>query len=124
MGGAVYHVEMDTREAFIHTVVTDIQVAAGAAPYSTVGELVDTFLSLADRIPDSPSQVDLMVLRRLFAGVTRRVYEHAGAAPPLRPVVNLVADADDPRVEFKAALAALRRQGKKSNGHNVIAVRV
>lgn len=101
--------EMDRRETFIHTVATDIQVAAGAAPYATADELVEIFLALADRIPDPSSQLDRMLLRRLFADATRHVYEHARARLPLRPVVNLVADADDPRVEFKSALAALRR---------------
>jgi hypothetical protein len=101
--------EMDKRETFIHAVVTDIQVAAGAAPYATVDELIDIFLSLAERMPDPSSQVDLMVLRRLFASVTRHIYLHARAGLPLRPVLNLVADADDPKVEFRAALSALRR---------------
>jgi len=100
--------EMDKRENFIHTVVSDIQVAAGAAPYATVDELVDIFLSVVDRIPHPASQLDQMVLRRLFANVTRHVYQHAGAALPLRPIVNLVADADDPKREFTFALAALR----------------
>lgn len=99
---------MDKREAFIHTVASEIQVAAGAAPYATADELVDIFLSLVDRTPAAPSQVDLMVLRRLFANVTHHIYRRAGAELPLRPVVNLVADADDPKVEFKAVLAALR----------------
>jgi hypothetical protein len=103
--------EMHKREAFIHTVASDIQVAAGAAPYATVNELVDVFLALADRIPHPASQLDLMMLRRLFASVTRHVYQHARADLPLRPVVSLVADADDPKVEFKSALAALRRIG-------------
>jgi hypothetical protein len=99
----------DTRAAFVNAVVSDIQVAAGAAPYATVDELIDIFSSLADRIPDPATGVDQMVLRRLFAKVTFHIYRHAGADPPLRPVVNVVADADDPRIEFKAALAALRR---------------
>ena len=101
---------MDKRQAFIHNVVADIQVAAGAAPHATVDELIDIFLSLADRISNPTSQVDLMVLRRLFAHATRHIYLHAGAELPLRPVVNLVADADDPKAEFKAALATLRRE--------------
>jgi hypothetical protein len=100
---------IDERAAFVHRVTTEIQVAAGAAPYATVDELVDVFLSLADRIPDPMSKVDLMVLRRLFASVTRQVYVHAGASLPLRPVVSLVADADEPKVAFKAALDALQR---------------
>lgn len=100
---------VDERAAFVHAVVSDIQVAAGSAPHATVEELIDIFSSLADRVPDARTQVDLMVLRRLFANTTYHVYKHAGANLPLRPIVNLVADADDPRVEFKAALAALRR---------------
>ena len=100
--------QIDRHAAFVHMVATDIQVAAGAAPFATVDELIDIFLSLAERIPEPTSQVDLMVLRRLFANVTRHVYLHAKADLPLRPVVNLVADADDPKVEFKAALSALR----------------
>lgn len=98
----------DHRADFIDAVVADIQAAAGAAPYATLDELIDIFSSLADRVPDPATQVDLMVLRRIFANLTRHIYRQAGARPPLRPVVNLVADADDPRVAFKAALSALR----------------
>ena len=97
------------RQAFVQTVVTEIQVAAGAAPYATPDELIDIFYSLADRIPEPATHLDRMVLRRLFANATRHIYVHAGAKPPLRPIVGSVADADDPKSEFKAALAALRR---------------
>jgi hypothetical protein len=99
---------IDQRVEFVHAVVTEIQIAAGAAPYATVDELIDIFTSVADRVPDAKTQVDLMVLRRLFANVTRHLYRHAAAALPLRPVVNLVADADDPKVAFKAALSSLQ----------------
>ena len=99
---------LETRGDFVHNVVTDIQVAAGAAPYATVDELIQILSSLADRLPDPTTRVDLMVLRRLFAHVTYRVYRLAGANLPIRPMVVVVADADDPRQEFKAALAALR----------------
>jgi hypothetical protein len=99
---------MDGRGVFIHDVVSDMQVAAGAAPYATADELIEIFLALAERIPDPTSQVDLMVLRRLFANMTRHVYLRTGAGLPLRPIVSLVADADDPKAEFKAALAALK----------------
>jgi hypothetical protein len=99
---------VDTHGRFVDAVVSDIQVAAGAAPFATVEELIDIFTLLADRIPDARTEVDLMVLRRLFANVTRHMYRHAGAALPLRPIVNRVADADDPKAAFKAALAALR----------------
>jgi hypothetical protein len=94
--------------AFVDAVVRDIQIVAGVAPYATVNELIDIFSDFIDRVPYPASQVDLMVLRRLLASVTRHLYLHAGAAPPIRPVVNRIADADDPRQEFKAALAALR----------------
>jgi hypothetical protein len=104
----------DRREEFVHAVVTDIQVAAGAAPYATLDELIDIFASLADRIPDPETQVDLMVLRRLFAKTTYHIYRRAGADTPLRPIVNLVADADDPRAEFKKALSLLRREATRT----------
>jgi hypothetical protein len=96
------------RSAFVDHVAHDIQVAAGAAPYATLDELLDIFSALADRVPEPVTQMDRLVLRRLLAKATRHIYLHAGARPPIRPVVNRVADADDPRVEFKAALAALR----------------
>jgi hypothetical protein len=98
----------DERTAFIRSVVSDIQVLAGTAPHATIDELVDMFSELSDRLPEATTQVDRLVLRRLLADVTRRMYRQAGAAPA-RHAVNLVADADDPRVEFKAALAPLRR---------------
>ena len=100
---------MTEREAnFLQTVVIEIQVAAGAAPYATQDELIDIFSTMVDHLPEPQSPVDLLVLRRLFASATRRIYLHVGAQPPLRRVVNAVADADDPKSEFKAALARLR----------------
>src|SRR5688500_8011517 len=97
--------QADNRADFVDAVVKDIQVAAGAEPYATVDELIDIFSSLADRTPDPATHVDQMVLRRLFAKVTFHIYRRAGA-DPLRRVVNLVAEAEDPRREFKAALTA------------------
>lgn len=100
--------QADNRAAFVDAVVKDIQVAAGAEPYATVDELIDIFSSLAERTPNPATQLDQMVLRRLFANVAFHIYRHAGADLPLRPVANLIAYADDPRVELKAALTALR----------------
>jgi hypothetical protein len=97
----------DDRAAFVRAVVSDIQVIAGTAPHATFGELVEMFTSLSDRLPEARTQVDRLVMRRLLADVTRRIYRHAGGVPTRR-VIDSVADADDPRVEFKMALAALR----------------
>lgn len=100
---------MTEREAkFLQTVVTEIQVAAGAAPYATHNELIDIFFDTIDCVPEPKSALDLLVLRRQLAKATRYIYLHAGARPPLRHAVNAVADADDPKAEFKAALARLR----------------
>ena len=101
---------IDKRAAFVHSVVTDIQVAAGAAPYATADELLEIFTSLAERVPDASTQVDLMVLRRLLATATGHLCWHARANPPIRPIVTFVADADDPKLAFKEALSSLRRQ--------------
>lgn len=99
---------VDRSTAFVHAVVTEIQVAAGAAPYATTDELVDIFARVVDRVPEPASPVDLMILRRVFARATHHIYRHAGTGAPIRPIVNLVADADDPRAEFRKALFALR----------------
>lgn len=101
---------IDKRAALVHGVVTNIQVAAGAAPYATPEELIDIFSSVADSVPEAPTQVDRMMLRRLLASTTAHVGRHAGAILPLRPIVTFVADADDPREAFKEALSSLRRR--------------
>jgi hypothetical protein len=105
-----------SREAFVHAVAAEIQIAVGAAPYASIEELIEIFSGLAARIPQPQTEVDRMVLRRLLAQVTRHVYEHAGAERPLRPVVTRVADADDPLAEFRAVLAALAEGRSGSDG--------
>ena len=105
-----------SREAFVHAVAAEIQVAVGAAPYASIEELIAIFSALAERIPQPQTEVDRMVLRRLLAQVTRHVYEHAGAERPLRPVVTQVGDADDPLAEFKAVLDALAERRSRGGG--------
>jgi hypothetical protein len=115
----------NARSAFVHAVVTEIQLAAGAAAHATPLELVEIFSRVADRIGDPVTQVDRMVLRRILASAIRHIYVHAGIQPPLRPVVNQIADADDPRAAFKAALegpirtAALRSDPSVRRGSRV-----
>ena len=95
------------RSAFVDAVVKDIQVLAGAAPYASERELIDIFKELPDRIPTPPTESDVMVLRRILADTIRKICHQTGASLPVRPLVDLVADADDPRLQFRAALQAM-----------------
>lgn len=95
------------RSQYVHNVAIEIQAAAGAAPYATLDELIDIFLAVADRIPPPLTAADGVILRRLLARTTGRMYRAAGATR-LRAAVDAVAEADDPRQEFRQALAALR----------------
>ena len=92
------------RQAFVQTVVTEIQVAAGAAPYATPDELIDIFDSLADRIPElfdwlaqrgqKPSGAPFF--RYLIIDMERELQIEAGV--PVSAPLNLAPDASSSAV--------------------------